>query len=83
MAIVVENTPNPRALKFTLDGPVGGPATFTDAVSADERIAPILELDGVSSVFMTANFVTVTRSDTASWSDLRDRIVTILSESFG
>ncbi|KAA3635019.1 MAG: scaffolding protein [Armatimonadetes bacterium] len=83
MGITVETTPNPRALKFTLDGPVGGPATYTDASSADPKIAPVLELDGVTSVFMTANFVTVTRSDEAAWDDLKDPIVAALTASFG
>jgi len=61
---------------------VGGPATFTDADSADERIAPILVMDGVTSVFMTANFVTVTRSETASWDDLTEPITAVLDAAF-
>ena len=83
MAINVETTPNPRALKFTLDEAVGGPATYTDAGTADERISPILEIDGVASVFMAANFVTVTRSEAATWDDLTDQIVAALTETFG
>lgn len=82
MGIKVETTPNPRALKFTLDQPVGGPATYTDAATADARIVPVLELDGVTSVFMTANFITVTRSETAAWEDLTDAILTALNESY-
>ncbi len=83
MGVTVENTPNPRAMKFTLGVPVGGPATFTDAATADARIVPVLEIDGVTSVFMTANFITVTRSETARWDDLTDQVVTALTENFG
>lgn len=83
MGVIVETTPNPRAMKFTLGAPVGGPATFTDAATADERVAGILELEGVTSVFMTGNFVTVTRTEAATWDDLADPIVAVLTTSFG
>ncbi|MCZ7534130.1 MAG: NifU N-terminal domain-containing protein [Acidimicrobiia bacterium] len=82
MGITVETTPNPRALKFTLEEPVGGPATYTDAATADERVAPILQMDGVTSVFMTANFITVTRSEAATWDGLTAQIVAALTKSF-
>ena len=82
MGVVVENTPNPRALKFTVDTPVGGPTTFTDEATADERVAPILGLDGVVSVFIAANFITVTRSEEASWDDLADPIRAVVEAAF-
>ena len=83
MGVVTENTPNPRAMKFSVGSPVGGPATFTDAATADERIAPILELEGVTSVFMTADFVTATRDGDATWDTLVPAIVDILETTFG
>ncbi len=83
MGIVIENTPNPNALKFTVGNPVGGPATFTDPSTADPRVAPILELDGVLSLFMTANFVTVTRDPDADWEYLAQPITDILERAFG
>jgi NFU1 iron-sulfur cluster scaffold homolog, mitochondrial len=83
LGVVIENTPNPNALKFTVGNPVGGPATFTDAATADDRVAPILELEGVVSVFMTANFVTVTRLPTADWEYLAQPISDILERTFG
>ena len=83
MDVVTENTPNPRAMKFSVGSPVGGPATFTDAATADERVAPILELEGVVSVFMTADFVTATRDGDATWDSLVPVIVDILETTFG
>ena len=83
MGVLVETTPNPMAMKFTVGSPVGGPATFTDAASADERIAPILELEGVISVFMTADFVTATRTSDETWDSLVPAIVDILETTFG
>ncbi len=83
MDVVVENTPNPRAMKFTVGSPVGGPATFTDAATADERVAAVLKLDGVTSVFMTADFITATRDGDATWDSLVPTIVGILETTFG
>ena len=82
MGVVTENTPNPRAMKFSVGSPVGGPATFTDAATADDRVAPILELDGIVSVFMTADFVTATRDTDATWDLLAPAIVDILETTF-
>lgn len=82
MGVVTENTPNPRAMKFSVGSPVGGPATFTDAATADDRVAPILELDGIVSVFMTADFVTATRDADATWDQLVPAIVDILETTF-
>lgn len=83
MAVVVETTPNPRAMKFTVGTPVGGPSTFVDAASADDSVAPILDIEGVTSVFMTGDFVTVSRDEQASWDSIVDEVITILEASFG
>ncbi|GMR03156.1 MAG: hypothetical protein BMS9Abin20_1524 [Acidimicrobiia bacterium] len=82
MAVVVENTPNPRAMKFTVGTPVGGPATFTDPATADERVAAVLNMPGVVSVFMTGDFVTVTRGEAESWDSIIPGVVAILESSF-
>ena len=82
MSVVVESTPNPRAMKFTVGTPVGGPATYVDSAAADDSVAPILDIDGVQSVFMTGDFVTVTRSEESSWDSIVDGVVAILDASF-
>jgi hypothetical protein len=82
MSITVETTPNPRAMKFNIGSPVGATATATGAEDADERVAPLFELDGVVSVFMTADFVTVTRSEEASWDAIVPQVLTVLEQSF-
>ena len=83
MAVIVETTPNPRAMKFTVGVPVGGPATYVDATSADASVAPVLNIEGVRSVFMTGDFVTVTRTEESSWDSIVDKVVAILDSSFG
>jgi len=83
VAVTVETTPNPRAMKFTVGVPVGGPATYVDAASAVDSVAPILNIEGVTSVFMTGDFVTVSKNEQSSWDSIVDDVVTILNASFG
>ncbi len=83
MSVVIENTPNPRAMKFTLGVPVGGPATFTDSESADDSVAPVLLISGVQSLFMTGDFVTVTRTEEGAWETIVPEVVSVLESSFG
>ena len=82
MPIVVETTPNPRAMKFTVGTSVGGPATYTDPASADPRVAPLLNIVGVVSVFATGDFVTLTRDESSTWDDIVPEATAILEESF-
>jgi hypothetical protein len=70
-------------MKFTVGSPVGGPATYVDAASADDSVAPILNIEGVTSVFITGDFVTVTRTEESSWDSIVDAVVQILDSSFG
>ncbi|HEX2849893.1 MAG TPA: NifU N-terminal domain-containing protein [Acidimicrobiales bacterium] len=62
-------TPNPNALRFALD--VTFPAPISASSPADAAGNPFLEavmaIDGVVSVFGTADFVTVTRGPDGDW----------------
>jgi hypothetical protein len=84
MAIGIDRTPNPNALKFTVGKPVGGPTTFTEA-NADESpvAAALLAIPGVISMFLTADFVTLTKDGAASWEDIQGQAVAALESHFG
>lgn len=84
MPIQIDNTPNPNALKFTIGRPVGGPATFSAAKPTDDPLGlALLEVEGVVSVFMTADFVTITRDPGASWEMIASTVAPILESHFG
>ncbi len=83
MGITVESTPNPRAMKFNVGSAVGSTATATSAEGADERIASLFEIDGVMSVFMTADFVTISATESASWDTIVPEATVILEGNFG
>ena len=72
--VVPEPTPNPNAVKFTLDRPATEGRSQTFRAGSDPGDSPlgarIFALDGVTNVFMTANFVSVTKEDAVDWDDL-------------
>ena len=84
MPVEVAPTPNPNAMKFTVGADVGGPATFVAGRPADDPLAAdLLDIDGVTSVFMTADFVTLSKTADAGWDDIAPAAVEILESRFG
>lgn len=84
MAVQISNTPNPNALKFTVDGDVGGPATFVAGSDInDPTVAALIAIDGITSVFMTADFVTLSKTPDTSWDVIAPLATTLLEQRFG
>lgn len=83
MPIVPQYTPNPNALKFSVGMEVGGPRSYVPANAAHDPVAgELFGIEGVMSVFMTADFVTVTKEPDADWSGIEPAVVTILEKHF-
>ena len=84
MPVVVEQTPNPNALKFSVGEPVGGPGTVVKGSEPEEGfLAELLDLDGVASVFFTADFVTISKTPDGSWDVIEPGATAILEGRFG
>ncbi|HMQ24862.1 MAG TPA: NifU N-terminal domain-containing protein [Acidimicrobiales bacterium] len=61
-------TPNPDAMKFTLDRTLPAMLNVTRGESTDDPFAAaVLAIDGVEAVFATNDFVTVRRTAGADW----------------
>jgi NFU1 iron-sulfur cluster scaffold homolog, mitochondrial len=87
VSIQFSATPNPNAGKFTVGrAVVDGKAsrTFHNAAqaAADPVAAALFELDGVISVFMVSDFVTVTKDQEASWSELVPLVTSTLERAY-
>ena len=84
--IDVQPTPNPNALKFTLDRPStdGAPCTFrsVDETGDNEVAKGLLSLDGVVLVFMTANFISINKSPEQTWDSIVPEASRIIKEGF-
>jgi hypothetical protein len=79
-------TPNPNAGKFTVGRTlIEGRSGRTFESAADAAGVPVAERllaeAGVDSVFIVADFVTVTKAGGASWAELAPRVSTILRDT--
>jgi len=83
-AIQVQGTPNPNAAKFVLGrsllGDEGRTYFDADAAEGNPLAERLFEVDGVRAVFMVDNFITVTKTDGASWDDLVEPIREAIAE---
>lgn len=86
MFIQTEPTPNPATLKF-LPGRVvmeTGTANFTEA--EDAARSPLAErlfqVEGVTGVFLGADFVTVSKGDAIDWFELKSLVLGVIMEHF-
>lgn len=83
MPVDIAATPNPNALKFTVGVDVGGPKTFVAGRETDDELAgALLALPGVTSVFMTADFVTLSKLPDADWGEIAEPARTLLEGHF-
>src|SRR5580693_6766132 len=86
MFIETETTPNPATLKFLPGRTVmeQGTANFADAEAATRSplALRLFALDGVTQVFYGADFVSVSKADETSWSELKPAVLGALVEHF-
>ncbi len=74
-------TPNPDALKFTLDVTLGAMINVADAAAADTPFArAVFTAPGVSNLFGVNDFVTVTRQPGADWEPIIAAVQAAASE---
>ena len=85
LGVTPEQTPNPNAMKFTLERKLAGKGSFTFNSAAEAASHPVgralFEVAGVKSVFGVNNFVTVTKDDDASWDRLIAAVTAALQAS--
>lgn len=82
--ILVESTPNPNALKFTVDETLlaNGSRSFTaieDAIE-DELASFLFGIDGVAGVFYIRNAVTISKEADRAWNEIEPRVRELLSQ---
>ncbi len=86
MFIQTEQTPNPATLKFLpgRDVMASGTADFADPEAA--KRSPLAErlfqVEGVTGVFLGADFVTVAKADDKEWYLLKPAVLGVIMEHF-
>jgi Fe-S cluster biogenesis protein NfuA len=86
MFIQTEQTPNPASLKFLPGREVmaRGVADFTDrdGTAASPLARRLFEVEGVSGVFLGADFITVTKAEGQDWYVLKPAVLGAIMEHF-
>lgn len=91
--IQTESTPNADALKFLPNHavlPETLPVSFVEYMNPRATIAPpypsplaakLMNIDGITSVFYGADFITVTKAADANWAHVRPEIFALITEA--
>jgi hypothetical protein len=80
-----ESTPNPNSLKFTTNDGLflqDGVAAFTSAEEAKAHplAKRLFSVSGIEDVFITPEFVTVSKAPDVDWSAVKPDVEAILAE---
>ena len=85
MFVQTLNTPNPNSLKFLPGEKVSlsGPIEFTDkAQSKNDLVRNILSVSGVSGVFLSDDFLSVSKNSDKNWEDIKHIIISLINEYY-
>lgn len=85
VSVRFQQTPNPNAGKFTVDRKVvegSASKSFYSAqqASAEPIAAALFELDGVASLFMVDDFITVMKAPETSWTELTPAVIATIEK---
>lgn len=86
MDVKFQPTPNPNAGKFTVgrtvvEGKASRSFYNAEQAASDPVAAALFQLDGVASIFMVEDFVTVTKQPSADWSELIPQVTQTLERT--
>ena len=82
--IEIQPTPNPNACKFVLDRPVSQqPISFfnADAAKGYPLAMKLFAIQGVSSLLLLGDFITINKSPSARWDDISKQARAVLAEA--
>merc|ERR1712093_623231 len=83
--IQTENTPNPDALKFLPNHPILPPglsSPFLEYLNPRATLAAqLMNIDGITSVFYGADFITVTKAADANWAHVKPEVFSLITEA--
>ena len=82
----VDTTPNENALKFTVNRQVieSGHKTYSNAETAEESSVAkaLFQIDGVASVFLMADFITVTKKPETGWDLIQEKTIAAIQKAY-
>ena len=85
MFVQTENTPNPNALKFIPEKKVSNLSSYEISNKSNinnEAIRNILSINGVKSVFLSKDFLSVNKDESIDWEDLKHIIISFINDHY-
>ena len=85
MFVQTEVTPNPNSLKFLPEKKVSnsGPYEITKKDQFNnELVRNILSINGVESVFLGQDFISVNKSDQIKWEEIKHIIISLINDFY-
>jgi Virulence factor/Scaffold protein Nfu/NifU N terminal/HEAT repeats len=78
----IETTPNPNSMKLNLDESVGKAVTYTSDQRAGcpQAVEKILDIEGVKSIYLCNDFITLNRDPRADWKVLLAEVSSIFGD---
>tara|TARA_Y100000022_G_C13239103_1_gene371473 strand:+ start:289 stop:831 length:543 start_codon:yes stop_codon:yes gene_type:complete len=85
MFVQTLNTPNPNSLKFLPGEKVSlsGPIEFTEKKqTSNDLIRNILSVNGVTGIFLSDDFLSVSKEQNKDWEDIKHIIISFINEHY-
>ena len=85
MFVQTQNTPNPNSLKFLPGEKVSlsGPIEFTEKKqTSNDLIRNILSVNGVTGIFLSDDFLSVSKEQNKDWEDIKHIIISFINEHY-
>tara|TARA_Y100001970_G_scaffold286125_1_gene407521 strand:+ start:5924 stop:6466 length:543 start_codon:yes stop_codon:yes gene_type:complete len=85
MFIQTEATPNPNSLKFLPGRSVSNNGSFEVTKKEDtnnELLQNILSIDGVTGIFLGADFLSVNKKKEINWEDVKHIIISLINDFY-
>ena len=85
MFVQTENTPNPNSLKFLPGKKVSNDTPLeisNKSKTNNELIRNILSINGVKSIFLAEDFLSVNKNEKVEWEDLKHIIISFINDYY-
>ena len=83
MFIQTQITPNPNSLKFLPEKKVSNSGPYEilkkDGIKND-LVRNILSINGVESIFLGEDFISVNKNDTIDWEDIKHIVISLIND---
>ena len=85
MFVQTQSTPNPNSLKFLPGEKVSlsGPVEFTEKKQiSNDLVRNILSINGVSGIFLSEDFLSVSKDPKIDWEEIKHIIISFINEYY-